>query len=357
MGSWCELESSDGHRLAAWRSDPAHAPLGAIVLIQEIFGVNAHVRGVADRYAEAGYVVLAPALLDRAERGVELGYDEAGVARGRELVAKVGFDGALRDVAAAAAALEGAGDVAAIGFCWGGTVALLANTRLGLPAVSYYGGRSQPFLHERSRAPLQLHFGARDPIIPPDHAERIRAAHPDADSYTYDAGHGFNCEARADYDAASSRTALDRTLAFLRTHLAPGAEQGFELDPRLTDGARVVAELPLCRVLLVDEARFPWLILVPRRAACRDLIDLVPHAQRRALVEVERAARALRATTRCEKLNIASLGNQVAQLHVHVIARHADDAAWPRPIWGVGDRVPYPEKEIDRLLERLREAL
>jgi diadenosine tetraphosphate (Ap4A) HIT family hydrolase len=223
--------------------------------------------------------------------------------------------------------------------------------------VSYYGGRSIPFLHERSRAPLMLHFGAHDPIIPPEQAERIRAAHPGADSFTYAAGHGFNCEMRGDYDAASAQTALDRTLAFLRTHLAPGAEQGFELDPRLAADARVLCELPLSRVLLVDDARFPWLILVPRRAACRDLIDLTPHAQRVLLGEVERAARALRTATECEKLNVASLGNQVAQLHVHVVARHGGDAAWPRPIWGAGERVPYASSEMEALLERLRREL
>jgi carboxymethylenebutenolidase len=159
--------------------------------------------------------------MDRQQRGVELGYDEAGVARGREIIAAVGFDNAIRDVAAAADELRrrlrdaGVSDqIGAVGYCWGGTVALLANTRLKLPAVSYYGGRSIPFLHERAGAALMFHFGARDSIIPPEHVARIRAAYPQAESFVYQAGHGFNCDARADYDAAAAAEARQRALAF-----------------------------------------------------------------------------------------------------------------------------------------------
>ena len=215
MADWVEIESSDGHRLAAWRAAPTTTPRGGIVVIQEIFGVNSHIRAVAASYAEAGYVALAPALMDRAERGVELGYDEAGVARGRDLVAKVGFDSAVRDVAAAADALRGEGlKVACVGFCWGGTVALLSNTRLKLPAVSYYGGRSVPFLHERLGAPMLFHFGERDPIITPEHVAATNAAYPHAEHYVYAAGHGFNCDQRKDFDPDSAARARERTLAF-----------------------------------------------------------------------------------------------------------------------------------------------
>ena len=237
MGEWIGIESGDGHRFDAWLATPSGRVRGGVVVVQEIFGVNAHVRGVADDYASDGWLAIAPAVFDRAERKVELGYDAAGVERGRALAAAVGFDNALRDVAAAAMhachALppSRAGRVAkvihpgridrvaAVGFCWGGTLAVLANTRLKLPAVSYYGGRTIPFLHERPGAPLLLHFGRNDALIPPDHVARIRAAFPTATVHEYEAGHGFNCEARADHDAGAARIARQRTLAFLEQHL------------------------------------------------------------------------------------------------------------------------------------------
>lgn len=216
MGQWTELETPGG-RIAAWLASPAAAPKGALVLVQEIFGVNAHIRAVADRFAADGYAVLAPALFDFVERGVELGYDEAGTQRGRELREALGFERAIAGVAAAAQALRESGyaNPAAVGFCWGGSVAFLANTRLGLPAVSYYGGRSVPFLDEKLRAPMLFHFGERDSIIPPEHVALHRRKQPDAEIHLYPAGHGFNCDQRADYDAASAMLAMRRTLTFL----------------------------------------------------------------------------------------------------------------------------------------------
>jgi carboxymethylenebutenolidase len=215
MGTWIELASTDEQSFSAWHERALGVRRGGLVLVQEIFGVNPHIRAVAGRWAAAGYEVLAPAVFDRVERGVELGYDGDGVARGRELVAALGFDNALRDVAACARQLGAAGPVAVLGFCWGGTVALLATSRLGLPAVSYYGGRSMPFLHEHPQAPLLLHFGERDPIIPPDHVAKIRAAFPAAEAHVYPVGHGFNCDQRADFDAEASALAFERSLAFL----------------------------------------------------------------------------------------------------------------------------------------------
>jgi carboxymethylenebutenolidase len=219
MGEWIELESTDGHRFDAWLAKPAGKARGGIVVVQEIFGVNEHIRSVADGFAAEGWLAIAPAVLDRAEKKVELGYDEAGVARGRDLVAKVGFDNALRDVDAAARHVARAGKVGVVGFCWGGTVALLANTRMKMPAVSYYGGRSMPFLHEKSVAPLMMHFGRRDPIIPPEHVAKLRAAFPRAEAHEYEAGHGFNCDQRGDFDAGAARIARGRTLAFFEQHL------------------------------------------------------------------------------------------------------------------------------------------
>ncbi len=217
------LEAIDGHCGSAWMAQPTSEPRAAVIVVQEIFGVNPHIRAVTSGFAAAGYLGLAPRLFDRVAAGTELGYDEAGVARGRELVAKLGFDAALRDIAAVAqwARNQGLG-VGVVGFCWGGTAALLAATRLGLPAVAYYGGRSMGFLHERPQAPLMLHFGQRDALIPADHVARQRLAFAHAEVHEYAAGHGFNCSERADFDAESATLANSRTLDFLapQTHSA-----------------------------------------------------------------------------------------------------------------------------------------
>lgn len=201
--------------LCAWRADPVAAPRGAIVVVQEIFGVNAHIRAVVDRYAAEGYVALAPAFFDVIERGVELGYDAPGVARGRELVDALGLERAVAITGAAAKLLQGEGlKVGAVGFCWGGTVALLANTRFGLPASSYYGARNVPFLGEPLRAPMQFHFGEEDAGIPPQAIVAHREQQPDAEVFTYPgAGHAFNRELdpRA-YDPASAQLAHQRTM-------------------------------------------------------------------------------------------------------------------------------------------------
>ena len=214
------LRPVDAHATSAWVERPAGPPRGGVVVVQEIFGVNAHIRAVAARFAAEGFLAVAPRLFDRVAAGTELGYDEAGVARGRELVAALGFDAALRDIRAAADWIASQGPRAGVvGFCWGGTAALLSATRLGLPAVSYYGGRSMAFLHEHPQAPLLLHYGARDPLIPPDHVDAQRAAFPDAEVHVHAAGHGFNCDQRADFDAAASGAAWSQTLRFLAGHL------------------------------------------------------------------------------------------------------------------------------------------
>lgn len=219
MGQWTELDTPHG-RIGAWRADAASPTGRAVVVIQEIFGVNAHIRDVADRFAAAGLTALAPCVLDSVEPGVELDYDEAGIARGRALVAELGFERAVDAVGAAAETLRREGlAVGAVGFCWGGTVAFLANTRLGLPAVSYYGGRSVPFLDEPARAPLLFHFGERDPIIPPEHRELHRRKQPQAEFHVYPAGHGFHCDRRGDFDPESAALAWTRTLEFFARHL------------------------------------------------------------------------------------------------------------------------------------------
>lgn len=220
MGEAVQIATGGLHCIGGWRGRPPGPPRGGIVIVQEIFGVNAHIRSVVDGFAREGFDAIAPVLFDHVETGVELGYDEAGIARGRALAAELGFERAVAAVASAAEAIASAGRIGVVGYCWGGTVAFLANARLGLPAVSYYGGRTVPFLHEPPRAPLLMHFGAHDPIISPRDVDRHRAALPQADIHVYDAGHGFNCDHRADYDAAASAAALARTLAFFERHLS-----------------------------------------------------------------------------------------------------------------------------------------
>lgn len=214
MGGDISFDSPAG-AIGAWRADPMSAPRGAILVVQEIFGVNAHIRAVADRYAAEGYVALAPAYFDAVERDVELGYDQSGVARGRDLAQAVGLERAASVTASAARLLQAEGlKVGIVGFCWGGTVALLGNTRSGLPASCYYGARDVAFLDEPLRAPIQFHFGADDPSIPPEAIEAHRRKQPDAEVYVYEgAGHAFNRDIDGThYHADAARLAHQRTM-------------------------------------------------------------------------------------------------------------------------------------------------
>ncbi|MCE5232566.1 MAG: dienelactone hydrolase family protein [Mizugakiibacter sp.] len=207
--------------ITAYLAKPEGVPKGGIVVAQEIFGVNAHIRHVADTFAAHGYTAIAPAFFDHLESGAELGYDEAGIARGRQLVEELEFERPVEDVASAAEAIASSGRIGVVGYCWGGSVALLAAQRLGMPAVSYYGARNVRFLDQPLRAPAMFHFGERDGSIPAAAIEQHRKAYPQAEVYTYPAGHAFNREVDAHvYDRASAELALTRTLAFFDRHLA-----------------------------------------------------------------------------------------------------------------------------------------
>jgi carboxymethylenebutenolidase len=221
MGTTIELTASDGHRLSTYRADSAGKPRGGLVVIQEIFGVNSHIRSVADGYAADGYLAIAPALFDRAERGFEVGYSPAEIERGRAVRAKVSLDDALKDVAAAIEAAAAAGKVGIVGYCWGGTVAWAAATRLdGLAASApHYGGGIAEIATERPRVPVMFHFGETDQSIPMTDVEKIRKAQPAQTLHVYPAGHGFNCDQRGSYHAPSAKLARERTLAFLRQHV------------------------------------------------------------------------------------------------------------------------------------------
>jgi carboxymethylenebutenolidase len=219
MGQTISISTRHG-RISGWQAKPHDKPRGALIVVQEIFGVNPHIRQVADRFANYGYIVVAPALFDLVRPGTELGYDEEGVKTGRELAEELGFNGALDGVRGAYDLLEAEHRVGVVGYCWGGSVAFLTNTRLGLPAVSYYGGRTVPFLHERPKAPLMLHFGENDPLIPAEDVAKHREALSSAEIHVWPgAGHGFNCEQRADYNEDVAKQALERTLSFFQKTL------------------------------------------------------------------------------------------------------------------------------------------
>ena len=220
MGTGVALTAEDGHRLDAFEATAEGAAKGGLVVVQEIFGVNQHIRGVCESFATAGYATLAPALFDRVERGVELDYDEDTFLRGRALRADVAWDHVVLDVRAAAERLATLGPVGIVGYCWGGSVAWLAACRLDLAcAVGYYGGHIIQFNDERPRCPTMLHFGERDSFIPMADVEAIGAAHPDIPVHVYPADHGFNCEARSSHDPQSAASARERTLAFFAQHL------------------------------------------------------------------------------------------------------------------------------------------
>ena len=221
MGQMITLSAHDGHRLGAYEAQPTGRARGAIVVVQEIFGVNGHIRRVADGYAASGYRVVAPALFDRVRPGIELGYTDADIAEGRSIREKITFDHALADVAAARDALRETGKVGVVGYCWGGTVTWLAAARLeGFAAASsYYGGGIGKFAGESPRCPVQCHFGDRDHAISLDEVDAVRKANPGVQVFVYPSGHGFNCDERASYDATSAALARERTLEFFRAHL------------------------------------------------------------------------------------------------------------------------------------------
>lgn len=222
MGATIQLKASDGHRFSVYQAEPAGTPLGAVVIAPEIFGVNPHIRSVADGFAQDGFLVLAPQLFDRVQPDYEAGYDETGVAAGRAIIADLEMDAAMRDVDACVAAASEAGPVGLVGYCWGGTIAWLAASRTqGLAAsVSYYGGGIPSYPDDKPAIPLMLHFGEQDQHPSLEQARQIAADNPGAAAHFYPAGHGFNCDVRGSYDADSAQLARGRTVAFLKEHMA-----------------------------------------------------------------------------------------------------------------------------------------
>ncbi len=215
------LTAADGHSLAAYRAGPADAK-AALVIVQEIFGVNRHMRRVADSFAAAGYAVICPALFDRTERGVELGYTAEDVTRGRTLRGRIDEHLTLLDILAAAAALPAGLPRGIVGYCWGGTVSWHGAVRSSAfqAAVGWYGGGIAAARDEKPRCPVQLHFGEVDGSIPLTDVSAIQAARPEVEVFVYQgAGHGFGCEERGSYVPADAEVAQERTLAFFGKHL------------------------------------------------------------------------------------------------------------------------------------------
>ena len=222
MGQNIKLTASDGFQLSAYRADPAGTPKAAVVVIQEIFGVNSHIRAVCDRFAEQGYVAVAPAIFDRVAPNFQSGYSADDVANARKFVASPDWDAFLRDTQAAINSVKDVGPVGIIGFCLGGSIAFLAATRLSgiKAAIGYYGGAVARNADEKPKVPTQLHYGEKDTGIPLSDVEIVRTKRPDVEVFVYEgAQHGFNCNERASYDKASADVARGRSLDFFAKHL------------------------------------------------------------------------------------------------------------------------------------------
>lgn len=220
-----ELTAADGHRLAAYLARPASTPRGGLIVVQEIFGVNSHIRSIADGFAADGYLAIAPALFDRVERGVDIGYSPDDIQRGRALKEASKADKAMLDLRCAVQLLQTrlgpAAKIGIVGYCWGGLLSWLAACEVESLAASvpYYGGGIPDHAARSPRCPVLAHFGESDALIPMAGVEALRRAQPGITVQVYPAGHGFNCDQRGSYDAASATLARQRTLAFLRKHV------------------------------------------------------------------------------------------------------------------------------------------
>jgi carboxymethylenebutenolidase len=221
MGTQIVLTARDGHSLNAYRADPSGTPRAAVIVVQEIFGVNSHIRSVADSYAAEGYLALAPAFFDRVRRDYETGYSPDDVQAGIALMQSLKMDDVLTDLQAAIEAAGGVGKIGLVGYCWGGTVCWVAAARsAGIAcAVPYYGGGIPGYIGEKPACPVMAHFGEQDTHPSLEQARAVAAAHPQITAHFYPAGHGFNCDQRGSFDAASAQLARSRTLQFFAKHL------------------------------------------------------------------------------------------------------------------------------------------
>ena len=224
MGAFTTIMARDGHEFQAWLAAAPARPRGAVVVIQEIFGINAYMRAVTDGFAAAGYTAIAPSLFDRVRRGIQLGYGDAERQEGAGYMKQLVTETTMKDVAAAVAVVRNSGRVGTVGYCFGGALSYLAACQLPVACAVVYYGRAASHLDQTPRCPVLYHFGTADQSIPTSDVEKIRAAaRPDAVIYTYEgAGHGFSCDQRSSYNPEAAALARSRTLEFLERYLARG---------------------------------------------------------------------------------------------------------------------------------------
>jgi len=221
MGEFTTIMARDGHEFQAWLAAAPGRPRGAVVVLQEIFGLNSHIRKVTDGFAAEGYTAIAPSLFDRVRRGIELGYTPANLQEGRGYVQQLDPEATRRDIAAAVAVVKHSGRAGAVGYCWGGSLAYLAATELSLACAVVYYGKVTSYLDRRPRCPVMYHYGTEDKSIPLADVELIRAAYPQAPVYSYQgAGHGFNNDQRDSYHPQAATLARTRTLEFFARYVA-----------------------------------------------------------------------------------------------------------------------------------------
>ncbi len=236
MGEFTTLMARDGHEFQAYLAAPPGRPKGAVVVIQEIFGVNRHIRAVTDGFAAEGYTAIAPSLFDRIRRGIDLGYSPPEIDEARGYVQQLKPEQTLKDLAAAIAVVKHSGRIATVGYCWGGTLSYRAACELPVAGAVVYYGKPQD-TGKKPRCPVMYHFGSADKSIPLADVERFKAAHPEGIFYVYDgAGHGFDCDLWASYDPAAAALARQRTLEFLAKQLTgEGQEPGAPLEDQEKD--------------------------------------------------------------------------------------------------------------------------
>ena len=222
MGKFIDLQASDGHKFAAYLAEPPGKARGGMVVIPEVFGVNSHIKQVADGYAADGYLAVAPAMFDRAQRNYDTGYSQPEIQAGVAIMQKLDWKQSMLDVEAAVAEAKKVGKVGIVGYCYGGTVSWVAAARVsGLTcAVPYYGGGMPGFIGENPKCPTMCHFGEQDQSPTLEQSKQIAAKHPEIVAHFYaGAGHGFNCDQRGSWNAEAAKLARSRSLEFLRKNL------------------------------------------------------------------------------------------------------------------------------------------
>jgi carboxymethylenebutenolidase len=221
MGEFTTLMARDGHEFQAYLAAPTGKPRGAIVVLQEIFGVNSHIRAVTDGFAAEGYTAIAPSLFDRIRRGIQLGYGPEVRQEAIGYAQQIKTDDTLKDVGAAAVVVKHSGRVGVVGYCWGGKLAYLAAGALPVACAVVYYGKIVDQLDKKPKRPVMYHFGTLDKSIPVSDTEKIHAANPEGTLYLYEgAEHGFNCEQRPSYNPEAAALARQRTLEFFARYVA-----------------------------------------------------------------------------------------------------------------------------------------